>query len=119
MRQLVRLMLMAFCLTLSPAQGQMGQTDLPSVGESSVVIVNKGNITVTFSLRPLDGVWSEYDLASGKNTKISCDQCSTPSFEIYISTTGGGVSNYTLPSEGRFSIEWSEAADKWDVFNLQ
>jgi hypothetical protein len=106
-------------LQAHPALAQMGSADLPSVGESAVVIVNRGNIEVVFSVRPKDGEWGEYRLSPATNMKIVCDNCTTDAFEIYLATQGKGEVNYVLTSSGRYSIEWDSGDARWDVYDLE
>ena len=96
---------------------QSGSIDLPSVGESSVVIINQGNTALGFSIRPYGGEWSNYNVASGSNIKISCSNCTTDGFEINLSTGSRSV-KYNLPAGERFALAWNYSAGLWDVFKV-
>jgi hypothetical protein len=94
-----------------------GVTEEPSLGESSIVIVSQADRPLSFNLRPRDGTWSNYTIASGTNMKISCNQCSTESFEVEVDTEGRKV-DYFLPAGLRFSIQWNASKNLWDVFQV-
>ena len=113
----MRLVVLALLFILMSIKADAEVTELPSVGDSSVVIINRGDRTISFSIRPKDGNWSNQTVESGINTKISCDQCTTESFEILVQTESRSVS-YDLPSGQRFTIEWNAGSGLWDVFHV-
>lgn len=105
-----------FCVFPSVSMSQeRGQSEQPSVGESAVVIVNRGNMPLGFSMRPYNGQWDNYVLQPGNNIKIVCINCTTEGFDIALAT-GSQKVEYQLPSGDRFALEWNYGRSMWDVF---
>lgn len=97
------------------AFAQEGSASFPSIDASSIFIANKGNIEVSYSVRPQDGDWSVYKIAPGSNDKISCNDCSASTFEISINTEDRNVT-YSLASGDRYYIGWNSEKNVWDVY---
>jgi hypothetical protein len=119
MRAAYRIAIFALIVSMLPNHilAQEGQIDLPSVGESSVVIVNQANIAINYSIRPENGDWSNYNISPGNNMKISCNNCTTSLFEIVIKTNDKEV-RYDLESGDRFIIRWNSELALWDVYKV-
>ena len=92
---------------------------LPMLVEPSVFITNRGRLDIAFSIRPSSGVWSTHTVVSGGSSTISCDQCSTESFEISINTEGEKTVSYRLDSGKRYEIQWNSEKELWDIFAVR
>ena len=96
---------------------EQGVYEAPSVGESTVVIASEANVPIRFSLRPANGTWAEYTVDPGNNITITCNQCSTPYFEIGIRTEDRSVTDHLEPSQ-RFLIKWNYDRRLWDIYRI-
>ena len=99
----------------SPQHVGAESADLPSIASSSVYIINRANRNITYSIRPKNGSWVEYTIASGDNRTISCNGCNTQWFEIIVVTNDRQV-RYDLEAARRFTIGWNGDAQVWDIY---
>ena len=89
------------------------QVELFSIDVSEVSIVNRGNIDLSFSIRPADGKWSVHRVKTGREILMKCRKCTT--FEIKLNTNGVEV-KYDLEARDRYSLECNNKKELWDVF---
>lgn len=95
--------------------------DTFKVSGRSVLIINREDIDIPFSIRPAYGRWSMY-IVKGcnnmstwcrKNIQIKCRKCET--FEIKIEANGVEA-KYRLKASRKYSIRWNKKKKLWDVF---
>jgi hypothetical protein len=86
----------------------------------SVEISNPGSpgydaTTLSFSMRPTGGVWDNYQIGPGEIMTVGCN-CDVSTFEIFVKSEGEQV-NYTLSDGHKYTIEWKEDDQYWEVFD--
>jgi hypothetical protein len=87
----------------------------PSSGAgSSVLLINQGDQDLKFALRPAEGKWVTYSVASGKSTMLACDHCKTPYFEFTMITDKDEVAYRLMPSE-TYLLYWNQDKHRWDL----
>ncbi len=86
----------------------------PPSANSSVVLINQSDQDLSFALRPADGKWVTYSVASGKSTKLACDHCKTPYFEFSIITEKNQVNYRLMPAE-TYLLYWNLDQHRWDL----
>jgi hypothetical protein len=87
---------------------------LPSGNGRSVVLINQGDQSLNFALRPAGGKWAIYSVGAGNSTTLGCDNCSIPYFEFSITTEGQQV-NYRLMPAQTYLLQWNRGQHRWDL----
>jgi hypothetical protein len=86
----------------------------PSGNGSSVVLINQGDQSLNFALRPAGGKWTIYSVGAGKSTTLGCDNCNIAYFEFSITTEGQQV-NYRLMPAQTYLLQWNRDQHRWDL----
>lgn len=93
---------------------EVNVTVFPSLAKIAMQIDNYANRTITFALRPDDGEWKTYSITSGNKDRFTCEECTT--FEFIMRSDGGKEVEYVLHVRKRYFIGWSDADQRWDLF---
>jgi spore coat protein U-like protein len=96
----------------------VGTVSSPLVTASSVEIINGTGQQLQFAIRPANGVWRVYSVASGKNIEINCKSCSTASFDFSMGTGGVTVKHRLLPAM-RYILRWDEGRKLFDLYTVK
>jgi hypothetical protein len=86
------------------AKAQIWSDEIPT----NVQICNTTNNKIIFWLRPRNGQWTQFDLASGG------DQTFKRADEIYVKTDKWYV-KYSLETGNRYTIFWNRSRSIYDV----
>ncbi len=113
MKRIVALLVFVMLTWLGPPVQAEGPEPSSATG-SSVVVINQGDQDLKFALRPADGKWLDYSVASGKSTMLACDHCKTPYFEFSMITEGNEVSYRLMPAE-TYLLYWNQDKHRWDL----
>jgi hypothetical protein len=80
---------------------------------SNVQIVNVGNATLSYDLRPIGGAWTNHSIAAGGTASFDCSDCS--GFEMRVATGSNAGAVHSLASGTTYQIFWNASAKIWDV----
>jgi hypothetical protein len=111
-KRIVALLALVILAWLGP--GPSARAEGPAVDGSSVTLINEGDQSLKFVLRPADGKWLTYSVDSGKTTMLACDHCKTPYFEFSMVTEGSQVSYRLIPLE-TYLLYWNQDKHRWDL----
>lgn len=113
-KRIVALLVAIVALTWPGRRVRAESSAPPSVGGSSVVLINQGDQSLNFAFRPADGKWAVYSVGPGKSTTLSCDHCTVPYFEFSITTEGHQVNYRLMPAES-YLLYWNRDQHRWDL----
>lgn len=108
-RAIVILVLVIFLLSYS------GTTAMGSE-HNHVIISNRNNQTLFFSLRVNNGQWGEYNIDAGSRSSFVCKDCEPHYFEFRMNTKDGGV-HYRLDVGQEYHLKWNSERSRWDLFS--
>lgn len=105
-------------LTWAASTVQAEGPEAAPVATGSVVLINQGDQSLKFALRPADGKWVVYSIDSGKSATLACDHCKAPYFEFSMVTDKSQVS-YRLTPDESYLLYWNQDKHRWDLSHLE
>ncbi len=117
-KRIVALLVVFVILRWPTARANAENPAQPSGTGSHVVLINQGDQSLNFALRPADGKWAIYSVDAGKSTTLGCDNCNIPYFEFSITTEGRQV-NYRLMPAQTYLLQWNRDQHRWDLSHPQ